>query len=120
MTLIGLSNGAIALLVGLILGAIFAVLVSRRSLEEDAVHGGTPAKVFHFAGVVGFCATLPTVITALLLRGGFALAFPLGIGCVIAAFIALLIYAVFEHPAREGLEQDDDVWTEEKARTSGL
>ncbi len=64
--------------------------------------------------------TLPTVITALLLRGGFALAFPLGIGCVIVAFLALLIYALFERPARAGLEPDEDVWTEEKARSSGL
>ncbi len=120
MTLTGLSNGVIALLVGLILGSIFALFVARRSLKEDAVHGGAPAKFFHFLGVLGFCMTLPTVIMALLLRGGFALAFPLGIGCVIVAFLALLIYALFERPARAELDLEDDVWTEEKARTSGL
>ena len=64
--------------------------------------------------------TLPTVITALVLRGGFGLAFPLGIGCVIAAFVALLVFAVFENPARAELAPDEEVWTEEKARTSGL
>ncbi len=115
-----MSHAALALLVGLILGSIFATFVARRSLDEEKIHGGAPAKVFHFLGALGFCMTLPTVITALLLRGGFTLAFPLGIGCVIAAFIALLIYAVFEYPARAGLALDDDGWTEEKARTSGL
>ena len=115
-----MSNAAIALLVGLILGSIFALFVARRSLQEQAIHGGTLAKVFHFVGVLGFCMTLPTVITALVLRGGFALAFPLGIGCVIAAFLALLVYAGFERPARAGLTPEEDVWTEEKARSSGL
>ncbi len=115
-----MSNTATALLVGLILGSIFAIFVTRRSLREQTVHGGMPANVFHFLGVLGFCMTLPTVIMALVLHGGFALAFPLGIGCVVAAFLALLIYALFERPARAALAPDEDLWTEEKARSSGL
>jgi hypothetical protein len=41
-------------------------------------------------------------------------------GCVLAAFIALLIYAVVERPARAGIAPVEEVWTEEKARSSGL
>jgi len=115
-----MSHAVIALLVGLVLGTIFAVYVVPKSLKEEKIYGGMLAQGFHFLGTLGFCMTLPTVITALLLRGGFALAFPLGIGCVIAAFIALLIYAVIERPARVGIVPEDEVWTEEKARSSGL
>lgn len=115
-----MTPAATALLIGLVLGSIFAVFVARRSLREEKVYGGTPALIFHFLGVLGFCMTLPTVIVALILRGGFGLAFPLGIGCVLAAFAALLVFAAIERPARAGAAPDDDVWTEEKARSSGL
>jgi hypothetical protein len=110
-----------ALLAGLILGIIFSLYVAPRSLREEKVYGGAAAQVIHYLGVLGFCMTLPTVITALILRGGFGVAFPLGIGCVIAAFIALLIFAVIERPARAALPpEDNDVWTAEKARKSGM
>ena len=115
-----MSIPATALLVGLVLGSLFAVYVTRRSLREEKGYGGAAAQVFHFLGALGFCMTLPTVITALILHGGFALAFPLGIGCVLAAFAALLIFAVIERPARAGIAPQDQVWTEEKARSSGL
>jgi hypothetical protein len=108
-----------ALAVGLVLGAIFAIYVSRRSNREEKIYGGTLAQVFHYLGALGFCMTLPTVITALILHGGFGLAFPLGIGCVIAAFIALFIFALIENPARPAVIEEE-VWTEEKARSSGM
>ncbi len=115
-----MSNAIIALLVGLVLGGLFAVYVARKSIREEKIYGGALAEVFHFLGVLGFCMTLPTVIAALVLRGGFGLAFPLGIGCVVAAFVALLIFAVVENPARAGIAPEEEVWTEEKARSSGL
>ncbi|MEP7292873.1 MAG: hypothetical protein ABI835_13910 [Chloroflexota bacterium] len=109
-----------ALLVGLIIGIPVAIYVTRRSLGEEKVYGGALAQVFHYLGALGFCMTLPTVITTMILRGGFGQALPLGIGCVIAAFVALLVFAVIEHPARAKAEPEDDVWTEEKARASGM
>ncbi len=115
-----MSQAAIALIAGLILGGIFSVFVARRSIAEAKIYGGVGAKLFHFLGVLGFCMTLPTVIAALVVRGGSALAFPLGIGCVIAAFLALLIFAAIEQPARPAPSEEGEVWTEAKARSSGL
>ena len=109
-----------ALFVGLVIGAIFAIYVSRRSLKDEAVYGGTLAKLFHFLGVLGFCMTIPTVLTTLILHGGFGLAFPLGMGCVLASFVMLLIFAVIEKPVRDRITPEEDVWTEEKARASGM
>jgi hypothetical protein len=115
-----MSNTVIALLVGLIIGSIFAIYVVRKSSQEDKIYSGGVAQVFHFLGALGFCMTLPTVITSVILHSGFIAAFLLGMGCVLAAFIALLIYAVVERPARAGIAPVEEVWTEEKARSSGL
>lgn len=114
-----MEKATTALTVGLVLGAIFAIYVSRRSNREQKIYGGTLAQVFHYLGALGFCMTLPTVITTLILHGGFGLAFPLGIGCVVAAFIALFIFALIENPARP-TTIEEEVWTEAKARSSGM
>ena len=114
-----MSTAATSLLVGLILGSIFAVYASRRSSRDEKIYGGMLAQVFHFLGALGFCMALPTVLTSVILRGGFLQAVVLGFGCVIAAFIALLVFAVIENPARPATVAEE-VWTEEKARSSGL
>jgi len=43
-----MSIPATALLVGLVLGSLFAVYVTRRSLRKKKVYGGAAAQVFHF------------------------------------------------------------------------
>lgn len=108
-----------ALAVGLVLGAIFAIYVARRSNREEKIYGGTLAQVFHYLGALGFCMTLPTVITNVILHGGFLPSVVLGFGLVIVAFIALFIFAIIENPARP-TTVSEEVWTEEKARSSGL
>jgi len=115
-----MTHAEIAALVGLILGVIFSIFVTRRSIREAKIYGGTLAQVFHYLGVLGFCMALPSVLSAVILRSGFAASFLLGVGCVIAAFVALLIFAAIEHPARAGITPEEEVWTEEKARSSGL
>ena len=115
-----MTPAAIALIAGLILGGIFSIYVTRQSLGEEIIYGGAPAQIFHYLGVLGFCMTLPTILAALLVHGGFALAFPLGIGCVIAAFAALLIFAAVERPARARVKPGDEGWNEAKARASDL
>ena len=109
-----------ALLVGLIIGGLIAIYVTRRSLAQEKVYGGVLAQIFHFLGALGFCMTLPTVITVLFLHGGFGVAFPLGIGLVLTSLIMFVCFAAIERPARPRVTPDDDVWTEEKARASGM
>jgi hypothetical protein len=115
-----LTHAEIASLIGLALGIVFSIYVRRKSILEEKIYGGTLAQVFHYLGVLGFCMTLPTVISAGILRSGFLPSVALGFGCVILAFIFLLIFAVIEQPARAGITPDDEVWTEEKARASRL
>lgn len=115
-----MTHAEIAALIGLALGVIFSFYVTRKSLREEKVYGGVLALLFHYLGVLGFCMALPTVISAVILRSGFLPSFLLGMGCVIFAFVALLIFAAIERPARSGIASEEEVWTEAKARSSGL
>lgn len=115
-----MSTPVNALLIGLVLGGLLSLYVAPRSLREEKVYGGVPAQIFHYLGVLGFCMTLPTVLAAVFMHSGFLPSVALGFGCVGAAFIALLVFAVLEHPARANATQEEEVWTEAKARSSGL
>ncbi|MCK6577718.1 MAG: hypothetical protein L6Q98_06400 [Anaerolineae bacterium] len=109
-----------ALLIGLVLGGLLAILIVPRSLRSEAVRGGGGAKFFHAVGAILASAVFPTAVVALILRGGFGVAFPLAFGLAILAFVALIGYAVFEQPAHVSGKSEEEVWTAEKAKTSGL
>ena len=115
-----MTHAEIAVVIGLALGVVCSFYVRRKSILEEKIYGGTSAQIFHYLGVLGFCMTLPTVICANILRTGFLPSVVLGFGCVILAFLCLLIFAVIEQPARAGITPEDEVWTEEKARASRL
>jgi hypothetical protein len=115
-----LTHAEIAAIIGLALGLVFSFYVRRKSILEEKIHGGALAQVFHYLGCLGFCMTLPTVISANLLRTGFLPSVALGFSCVILAFIFLLVFAVIEQPARAGIAPEEEIWTEEKARASRL
>ena len=115
-----MTHAEIAALIGLGLGIIFSVFVTRKSIREEKIYGGTPALIFHYLGTLSFCMTLPTVISAGLLHSGFLASVLLGFSCVGIGFVMLLIFAAVERPARVGIPSEDDVWTEAKARSSGL
>ncbi len=109
-----------SLSIGLALGVALAFIVIPRSLRQEPIYGGAPALILHAIGVVCFAAVIPTTIATLLLHGGFGIAFPLAIGLIAAAYLLLLLFAAVEQPAREAKAPKEDVWTAEKARTSGL
>ena len=115
-----MTHAEIAVVIGLGLGVVFSFYVRHKSILEEKIYGGMLAQIFHYLGVLGFCMTLPTVISANLLRTGFLPSVALGFSCVILAFLFLLIFAVIEQPARAGITAEDEVWTEEKARASRL
>ncbi len=118
-----MDNLAFAPLIGLGFGVVFALFVARRSLNEKPVYSGAPAQVLHFLGVVAFCSMVPTVIATLILHGGFVRAVISALAWFALAFMLLVIFAALEKPASDiqALSSDnDDVWTAEKAKTSGL
>ncbi len=115
-----LTHAEIAAIIGLALGIVFSFYVQRKSILEEKIYGGILAEVFHYLGCLGFCMTLPTVISAGLLRSGFLPSVALGFTCVGLAFVFLFLFAVVENPARAAVTPVEEVWTEEKARASRL
>lgn len=105
-----------------VFAVIFGPLATRSSMRREPVYGGMLAKLFHFLGVTLMVVVLPSVLTALILGGGFRVAFPVGLAFVLLSLTMLLAFAVFERPARTAAlaQVKDRGWTEEDARTSGL
>lgn len=107
-----------------VIGAVFGLAggwyVARISHRRDAVHGGFLAQFFHVLGASAFISSLPGTLAALILGGGLLTAIPLAFSFLGLSLLLLLMYAVFEAPARKGLDAEDEAWTAEKARTSGL
>jgi hypothetical protein len=96
---------------------LLTVPTLRASIEKRKIYGGVLAQLFHALGVAFYVAVLPAGIcgTALV---GFGFGLPLLLMFLALAFVALLIYAVFERPVIP--PEINRGWTEEDARTSGL
>ena len=112
------------LLVTLVIIVVFAVVsavpVSKASQKRDKIHGGTPAKLFHFLGVLSYLVVLPSALVGSVLLGAWEFGIPAAVSALLIGIVFLLLYAVFELPARNKLPKEDRGWTEQDARTSGL
>lgn len=115
---ITLKTFAVCITFAVILGPFAA----RSSLRREPIYGGILAQIFHLAGTGAMMGVIPGVITALILGGGFGVAFPVAVFFLATSFGLLLIFALFEHPARSAhlAQAQDQGWTAEDARTSGL
>lgn len=109
------------LLIGYGLGTLLAVFVARKSLAAEKIYSGIPAQILHFLGCIGFSSALPLVLSGFILGLGFN-AVIIALLTFAATFLILIVYAIFEFPARDrGLSKEEDRgWTEADARTSGL
>jgi len=100
-----MANWQIALAIGLTIGVIGALWISRSSARKQPIRGGATAKVLHYLGCAFQTASAPTALaTAILLRDvhliprlltGIGLAF----GCVGASLICLFVLAILENRA---------------------
>ena len=78
---------------------IFGPLTARSSHRHKPVSGGVVGHAFHLIASMAFVAVLPGALGALILGGGFEVAFPVIIGLVIVIFVSLLGYAAVENNA---------------------
>jgi hypothetical protein len=106
----------------IIFAAIFGPLTARSSMRRAPIYGGVLAKAFHLLGASAIIGVVPGVITALILGGGFGVAFPVALLFLAIGFGTLLLFAIFERPARtlHLVQEQSRGWTAEDARTSGL
>lgn len=111
----------IAILIGLACGAVLGALTARSSNRRDRVYGGPLAHLFHYLGAAFFVSALPGVLATIVLGQGIVRAVAVGAGFVLLSLVTLFVYALFERGARPVVvSQQDEEWTAEKARTSGL
>ncbi|MBZ0302898.1 MAG: hypothetical protein K8J31_24345 [Anaerolineae bacterium] len=113
-----MNNTLLALIIGLGFGLVLGYFVARSSARREKIYGGQVAQIFHYIGAAAVTGVLPVVIASLVLRGGFGLAFPLAVSFMVSGFLALILFAIVEQPARSQVETRG--WTEQDARTSGL
>lgn len=110
-----------AILFGLACGMVLGALTARSSNRREKVHGGLLAQLFHYLGAALIVSALPGVLATIVLGQGILRAVAVGAGFVLSSLAMLFVYAVFERGARAKLPAaQDDEWTAEKARTSGL
>ncbi len=99
-------------------------LLARASMRREPIYSGSLAKFFNAVAAMAFVGILPGALCSLVTQQATTLGIPLALALFATAFIALVLFALLELPARKPhLKQpteDDEVWTAERARTSGL
>ena len=108
----------LGLLIGLGFGLVLGYFTARSSAQREKIYGGQTALIFHYIGAAAVTGILPLVLATLILGGGFSTAFPLAVSFMVTGFLALVIFAIIEQPARSA--QVSKGWTEQDARTSGM
>lgn len=103
---------------------VFAVAasfpVAKSSQKRDKIYGGTAARSFHYLGVLSYLVVLPSALIGSILIGPLEFGIPVAVAALLVSIVCLMLYAVFEQPARAALPSEDHGWTEKDARTSGL
>ncbi len=113
-----MNTPLLALIIGLGFGLTLGYFTARSSAKREKIYGGQQALIFHYIGASAVTGVLPVVLASLILGGGFGTAFPLAVSFMITGFLALVIFAAIEQPARS--TQTSKGWTEQDARTSGM
>lgn len=108
------------IVVSLVLGIALCLPTARRSVKKDKIYGGFLAELFHYIGVATYLCVLPAALLGTFLVGPLKFGIPLALTFLGISLIALLLYALVEHPARANIVIEDRGWTEQDARSSGL
>lgn len=120
-----MSDFTIIVLISVGFALIFGPRVAQSANRREPIYGGLPAQILNLIGSMSFVALVPSVLAGLIL-GEVHQAVPLAIGQLLTSLIAMVLFAWVELPARSRLApaqpttSEDEVWTAEKARTSGL
>lgn len=116
-----MDRTSLTLLIVLALIAVFCVPLARTSSRRDKIYGGAAAQIFHFIGAASYVGVFPSALFGSFLVGPLELGIPLALGFLGITLVSLLLYAVFEQPAKAKRQPaKDQGWTAEDALKSGL
>jgi threonine/homoserine/homoserine lactone efflux protein len=96
--------------------------VHRETSEREPIRSGAVAQLMNLIASMAFAAVIPTALLGLIL-GVLHTVVPVILSLFALTFVVLMIYAVVEQPAAAKIaptETVEELWTAEKARSSGL
>jgi hypothetical protein len=109
------------LLIAFAIGVALGAVVHRRAVADEKVYGGMAALTLHYLGAAVFSSALPAVLLTVLSGSGFLTAVAVGFSCFLIALLLLMAHAAVEQKPRAAAQlQQDEGWTAEKAKSSGL
>lgn len=108
------------LLIGLGCGLVIGIFVARASAKKDKLRAGGAVSILHYLASALFASGVPSALASLLMGRGIGTALIFAFGCIIASYLVLLPFAALEFPARARKREEDEGWTAQKARESGL
>jgi hypothetical protein len=110
--------GVVAVLCAIFVGSY----VNRETTEREPIHSGAFAQLLNRIASMTFAAVIPTALLGLIL-GVLHSVVPVVLTLFAITFLVLLIFAAIEQPVAAKFvttETTEELWTAEKARTSGL
>lgn len=113
LLIIGIAAALCAVFVGL--------YIHRETSEHEAIHSGIFAQIMNLIASMAFAAVVPTALLGLIL-GVLHTVVPVILGLFATTFVALLLFALVERPVAAQVTpiHEEELWTAEKARSSGL
>jgi hypothetical protein len=103
--------------------ALVGTRVAREASHREKIYSGTIGTILNLISAMAVASLLPGVLVALLLGGGH-FAVPIALSLLTITLISLVLFALVELPHHKALpverSEEEELWTAEKARTSGL
>ncbi|MDL1899252.1 hypothetical protein FBR02_00600 [Anaerolineae bacterium CFX9] len=116
-----MENWYVPVMIGAVVGVIAGYFVARKSAREQKIHGGAPARALHYLGAAVFSGMPITSILTILMGGGFVRAVVTGFAIVGVSMVIFILFALVEAPHQATASQrEDEGWTAQKAKESGL
>jgi type III secretory pathway component EscV len=115
----------IELAVILLSAGLVGTRVAAEARKRETIYSGAAGQVLNLISSMAVSALLPGLIVGLIL-GSTHFVLPVMLTLLSTILVSLVIFALIEMPKRKQAEAlqpeltEDDLWTAEKARTSGL
>jgi len=110
----------IAVVVGVAFGLYVGSRIATRSEQDEPIYGGSTAQALHRLASVALGGAFPAGLLTIFLAHSVVSGIVMGFAFVGTSFLLLILFALVENGPRQIALENDQGWTAEKARTSGL
>lgn len=115
-----MDRPTLVIVIVLVISVIGSFPASALSQKKQKIFGGTLGHLFHHLGAAAYIGVAPAALLGTFLVGPLRFGIPLALTFLAVAFVMLMAYGFIEKSARVGIDIDEQLWTQEDAKTSGL